>query len=1079
MARFRGRPPKRRVTVRGNAVDPKGFFGAENFERIRQEIATEGTIDGEQLTPEQRKEAFKASRDKVAFKNFVENFLGVEGGPKTQVGRGPGGGGVGGPPSSGPAQRMLPGTATTSLVRRPTTQQRQAPEPGVEQVDVQDVTQKKRTKVGDSLEENVRIIRKTVDSIFKTLSDQSKFFGKQAERERKALENQRRAGKEEKFEEGKDKKFKKAFEKTVKPFSNILDGILNYLTALFLGRAFVKLMNWFADPDNQSKVESIGRFLKDWWPALLGAYLIFGNSLTRFALGFIAKIGMWTARMAVAVIPKLLGAIAKNPKAAAAVGLFTAGATIPMLFPQTVNEQERATEKAVAEKGANKVRAELERKANNPNFYERLTGQDAEAREQFSKMETGETKSYGFRRGGKITTQSGQDVKGAGVDTQLIAARPGEVVINKETVDRVGAGFFLSLNKKYGGPNANKPKVAKNVQAASGGGLVLPAFANGGMIGESDERPIGGTYMGRRGKELEKSYDKITKESQKPQSTGSLITDPMGALGRIASRTGVSIPNIGGFSLPQLNKMSFPSFGGDERPREPGKSSTGSFITDPIGALGRITSGTGMQIPRVPQVKIPPLPSLSTITSGMMGKPAAPKPPENQEPGIAESMLKSPTFRDSGLLYLRSMLGGLGGPITEQQLSKESKAELEKAIARAKLRTKSELAIATRDYERAKKEKWSNLAEVKSVYDRLKRGEVRVEYQDYYEKGKITKQAEDAKSILGKFWAQASSDGGYRVVNEKYDFIEMPDPLAVLRGDSTGVAKDAKPGQPITLRQKLQALHQLNPLARSMEVDMILGKKKGDPGRTLINTAKMIAMSTPLGTDIGRLISSSSMEAKTPNQKALEAKRPWWDKMGVFGGATGAAQREKKKKEEFLKNNPGATLYNKPKPAAKPKPKTNQQKLIEKRPWYDKFGWFGGASARIKKKQGGGITEGTGMNIPGATADRQLIATQPGEYILPVDTVMRLGGPNAIDRLVAATDSNSTAAKIGAISKPSMAVGQPVMSDDSSMVSTLPPIIQSSGGGYGGGGGVATKVPSVNVSSNSSRRNAKTMYGLV
>lgn len=307
----------------------------------------------------------------------------------------------------------------------------------------------------------------------------------------------------------------------------------------------------------------------------------------------------------------------------------------------------------------------------------------------------------------------------------------------------------------------------------------------------------------------------------------------------------------------------------------------------------------------------------------------------------------------------------------------------------------------------------------------------------------------------------------------------MPDPLAVLRGDSTGVAKDAKPGQPITLRQKLQALHQLNPLARSMEVDMILGKKKGDPGRTLINTAKMIAMSTPLGTDIGRLISSSSMEAKTPNQKALEAKRPWWDKMGVFGGATGAAQREKKKKEEFLKNNPGATLYNKPKPAAKPKPKTNQQKLIEKRPWYDKFGWFGGASARIKKKQGGGITEGTGMNIPGATADRQLIATQPGEYILPVDTVMRLGGPNAIDRLVAATDSNSTAAKIGAISKPSMAVGQPVMSDDSSMVSTLPPIIQSSGGGYGGGGGVATKVPSVNVSSNSSRRNAKTMYGLV
>jgi ribosomal protein S15P/S13E len=129
--------------------------------------------------------------------------------------------------------------------------------------------------------------------------------------------------------------------------------------------------------------------------------------------------------------------------------------------------------------------------------------------------------------------------------------------------------------------------------------------------------------------------------------------------------------------------------------------------------------------------------------------------------------------------------------------------------------------------------------------------------------------------------------------------------------------------------------------------------------------------------------------------------------------------------------------------------------------------------------QGGGITENTGMSIPGATADRQAVLTQPGEYILPVDTVTRLGGPNAIDRLVASTDSNSTAAKLGTLSRSSMAVGQPVMSDDS-IISTLPPIVQSMGGGPGGGGaGFATKVPSVSVSSNSSRRNAKTMYGLV
>ena len=64
----------------------------------------------------------------------------------------------------------------------------------------------------------------------------------------------------------------------------------------------------------------------------------------------------------------------------------------------------------------------------------------------------------------------------------MIAARPGEVIINRETVNRVGAGPLLGLNKKYGGSNANKPKTAK-VQTAMGGGFVLPTFQGGGMVG--------------------------------------------------------------------------------------------------------------------------------------------------------------------------------------------------------------------------------------------------------------------------------------------------------------------------------------------------------------------------------------------------------------------------------------------------------------------------------------------------------------------------------------------------------------------------------------------------------------------
>ena len=59
------------------------------------------------------------------------------------------------------------------------------------------------------------------------------------------------------------------------------------------------------------------------------------------------------------------------------------------------------------------------------------------------------------------------------------------------------------------------------------------------------------------------------------------------------------------------------------------------------------------------------------------------------------------------------------------------------------------------------------------------------------------------------------------------------------------------------------------------------------------------------------------------------------------------------------------------------------------------------------------LNESSGQNLAGATADRQLVKVQPGEYILPVDTVTALGGPAALDKIVAQTDSNSTPAKLG------------------------------------------------------------------
>ena len=79
------------------------------------------------------------------------------------------------------------------------------------------------------------------------------------------------------------------------------------------------------------------------------------------------------------------------------------------------------------------------------------------------------------RASGKITSTTGTKIKGAGPDTQLIAAQPGEFIISKNAVNTYGSQFFMNLNKEGGGTNI--PNFVNNVQFAQGGGMV------GGMIG--------------------------------------------------------------------------------------------------------------------------------------------------------------------------------------------------------------------------------------------------------------------------------------------------------------------------------------------------------------------------------------------------------------------------------------------------------------------------------------------------------------------------------------------------------------------------------------------------------------------
>jgi len=651
--------------------------------------------------------------------------------------------------------------------------------------------EKKEEKKKGSPKNLILEISETVTRIADILKDQydlkkdtATFDRKKAERERRDLQKKNLA---KRFEG-----LKRVAEKIIEPVKGVFDRIMGFLFNIILGKFLIKLVEWFSNPDNQSKVKSIIRFLTDNWPKLLSAYIIFGTGLGKFSRFLVKILARGAVRLAAAttgLLARLFGAraLGKFSRFFGRRGKVIAGGIEAVTTIIAFKALENAFTKGIAPEESASIDNDIPVSGYQGgglvqpifkfggggsvkfNLFDPRSWFSGRAQQAVDSKGTGTYSDDTL--GGRLLNrrnatneairqmrgyEEGGEVDGpSGIDKVPAMLTDGEFVMSRGAVQKYGLAQLEAMNAAGGG--TNQPKIMNGTVFANTGG------------------PIGGGPM--------------FPEHPSDYRTGSLVTDPLGALDRILGQSfGIRLPGGGSKSSDTPPPRAQPK--------------------DPV----------------IPSSTTQPEPKQETSADQTAGS-------------IPERMLKSPTFRDSGLLYLRSMLGGFGGPITENQLSQESRDELNKAIARAKKRTAGELRTAEQDLARAKAGNYSNIAEIQSRYDRLKRGEVRVLYQDYYEGGKITPAAEDAKSILGKFWAATTENGGYRVVNERYDFVDMKDPLAVLMGDSSGVSKKAKAGEPITLRQKLQALHQLNPFARDMAVDMILGEKP-NPQRDIGNMIK-------------------------------------------------------------------------------------------------------------------------------------------------------------------------------------------------------------------------------------------------
>ncbi len=340
-----------------------------------------------------------------------------------------------------------------------------------------------------AIADDIAAIRKTVESIADLMSQQISMIRKELEKDRRLKEGKKRQDKENLLEKGGKAALALA-KKMLSPVQSLLDKIIQFLTTVLVGHLVLKLFRWFANPENKNKVDTILRFIKDWWPALLAGFLLFGTSagkLIRTVIGTLTKLTFTMARKG---IPMLLNFLKKNPYVAGALAVTGLAIAANEVTGQRQAASVQADNKARAQRGEGLgIQGTDTMGDKTPSVgnlgpttqFGSLQGASGGGRILSRRVKEEPIKADAFTGGAQVTEDSGQRITGAGKDTQLIAARPGEIVISKEAVNKYGANFFLRLNKSGGGTNV--PKMVNNIQLASGGGLIGNALDFLGNLG--------------------------------------------------------------------------------------------------------------------------------------------------------------------------------------------------------------------------------------------------------------------------------------------------------------------------------------------------------------------------------------------------------------------------------------------------------------------------------------------------------------------------------------------------------------------------------------------------------------------
>lgn len=777
------------------------------------------------------------------------------------------------------------------------------------------------------VEDNISAINKSVSSIAEILSGRKKLLDDTSAYERRKAEQDKRSLSESKLEKRFDG-LKRVAEKIIAPVKSILDRIIDFFVTVFLGRVVYKLIEWMGDPNNKSKVKSIIRFVKDWWPALLGAYVLFGTTFGKFVRGTIGLVGRFIFQIGKVAIPKLLSFIRKNPKLAAATALFTAGATVPAMFPQTVDEQERKT-KSQPGSTEDKIRA-LEQQKANLNLFQKMQGVGAEIDEQISALKTGKTKSYGFSGGGFANGYvSGEK----GVDKIPAMLSDGEFVMSRGAVQTWGLDTLESMNAAGGG--TNRPRVVRGTTFAAGGGPI-------GQIGDARKGLIDVyNWFNSQGVNLQ--------DPRTWSGTGGKFAT--GIASQLSKGVAQGANQLGNFGMNQFNKANnYLAAGGLEKDvTKLMQSGTqfGAGLYDQalnIGnkALSDVQSGKlqnrvintasqaasqASQLPKKVGGGIFDTFKNLGSSKGYQSMAATTEKLQDKAITLGDKFIKNlpdgpfKEIADKGLIpipsgnatmmrnltFMKALLGPVGRPfkiLSNKQVDDMRRKTIEKTMG------KSGLIVDPKTGE--VRMNWNQ----EDINKAAKGGGA---YTDDLGPG-----GSAFNSILGRFSAKTEGKGNTLYSDDRYNFNKTVGEYAEMakQGLMKGSISDATYFGASMLGRFAQDIGWLNQRALGSRIEIgKIDRNSLDPSSGKKKTSAQMAA------DQAKMKQEAARVAKQrANKEKLEAKRPWWDKFGMFGGGSRVVKQEAKQ-AKVAKTKPKAANVAQ---TTKPKPKVTVVKASPK-----------------------------------------------------------------------------------------------------------------------------------------------------